>query len=62
MDVVVFKFRKICPMKNGETMCYLLDKKSPASQTVAIARIAPKKNLPGPAPNIVLRALQISSK
>ena len=46
-------------------MGYLPDKNNnktpPASQTVTTVRIAPK-NLPGPAPNNVLRMLQISSK
>jgi len=64
---VVFKFRKIWPTgkRKWAKLCVIYQTKknqiSPASQTVATARMAPKI-CQGQPPNNVLRVRQISSK
>jgi len=62
IDVVVFKCRKIRPTGNRWNRASLVDQKQNFGCLLNCRYCADRaKNLPGPAPNNVLRVLQISS-
>jgi len=61
IDVVVFKVVKFVLWEIGEVVCYLVDKKFACLSNCCYCADR-AQNLPGPAPNNVLRVFQVLSK